>query len=267
MKKLAIFLISIGFLACQNETKTVSTTDTTKRKDQADLSFKYDSVKVYSKHMMTSENGTDTSKAVIVYPVFADQQINHFIEQKVMSFADEGEHYKSYQDFSKSFIENFDKFSNENKGYGQTWFMEAKIEVVSQLPEYLSTLVTHVSYEGGAHPNSVFTYLNYDPSTHKEITLQSLILPGAMEKLNAVAEKIFRKNEKLSPDESLKDTYFFENDKFSINQNFTITSKGLKFLYNPYEIKAYAFGTTELIVPFAELKEIAKPNSLLNPAN
>ncbi|MNL65691.1 hypothetical protein D3C87_1900590 [compost metagenome] len=87
-----------------------------------------------------------------------------------------------------------------------------------------------------------------------------------MSKLTAVAEKIFRKNEKLSPTESLKDKYFFENDTFSLNQNFTITEKGLKFLYNPYEIKAYVYGTTELLIPFAELKDIAKPNSLLNPA-
>ncbi|WP_449436931.1 RsiV family protein [Pedobacter steynii] len=39
------------------------------------------------------------------------------------------------------------------------------------------------------------------------------------------------------------------------------------FLYNPYEIKAYVYGTTELVIPFSELKEIAKPNSLLSHTN
>lgn len=267
MKKLALFLVSISFLACQNEKKSVNTADTTSIERTADLSFKYDSVKVYSKNVVASENVTDTSKAVITYPVFSDQKINQFIEQKIMGFADEGEHFNTYQEFVNAFIKNFDDFRKENKDYGQTWFMDGKIEVVVQQPTYLSALVTYVNYEGGAHPNSNFTYLNYAPSTHKEIVLEDLISPDAMPKLTAVAEEIFRKNEKLSPTQSLKDSYFFEHDKFSLNQNFTITKEGLKFLYNPYEIKAYAYGITELLIPFAALKDIAKPNSLLNPAN
>lgn len=265
MKKLALFLIPICFIACQHEKKSVSTSDTT-RVNHTDLSFKYDSVKVYSKYTVTSENITDTTKAVILYPVFSDEKINQFIEQKMMSFANEGEHYNTYQDFTTAFIKNFDDFNKENKSYGQTWFMDGKIEVLAHQPQYLSALITYVNYEGGAHPNSNFTYLNYDPANHREITLDALINPDAMSRLTEVAEKIFRQNEKLSPTESLKDSYFFENDKFSLNQNFTITKEGLKFLYNPYEIKAYAFGTTELLIPFAELKDIAKPNSLLNPA-
>jgi len=267
MKKLALFLISISFIACQNEKKSVSTSDTTNKVNHTDLSFKYDSVKVYSKHTIKSEDVTDTTKAVISYPIFPDQKVNQFIEQKMMSFANEGEHYNTYQDFTNAFIKNFDDFNKENKDYGQTWFMDGKIEVIAQKPQYLSALITYVNYEGGAHPNSNFTYLNYDPANHKEITLDALFSPEAMPKLTMIAEKIFRKNEKLSATESLKDSYFFENDKFSLNQNFTITKEGLKFLYNPYEIKAYAFGTTELLIPFAELKDIAKPNSLLNPAN
>lgn len=267
MKKLALFLITVSFMACQNEKKSVGNTVTTKPANVTDLPFQYDSVKVYSKNIITAENTSDTTKAVISYPVFSDQKINQFIEQKIMGFANEGEHYSSYQDFTNAFIKNFDDFSKDNKDYSQTWFMDGKVEVVAQKPQYLSALITFVNYEGGAHPNSNFSYLNYNPVTHKEITLDSLISPEAMPKLTALAEKIFRKNEKLSPTASLKDSYFFENDKFSLNQNFTITTEGLKFLYNPYEIKAYAFGTTELLIPFAELKDIAKKNSLLNPAN
>ncbi|WEK17988.1 MAG: DUF3298 domain-containing protein [Candidatus Pedobacter colombiensis] len=268
MKKLALLFISLSFIACQNEKKTINGSDNINETDYTSLSFKYDSVKVSSNFVIKSnENTTDTTKAVIRYPVFQDQQINQFIEQKVMNCANEGEHYTTYKDFTNAFVKNFDSFSTENKDYGQTWFMDAKVEVKEQHPQYLSFLLTFVNYEGGAHPNSAYTYLNYDPQNHKEVVLDSLINPGSMPKLTAIAEKVFRKNEKLSPTASLKDNYFFENDKFSLNQNFSITKKGLKFLYNPYEIKAYAYGITELVIPFADLKDIAKPNSLLNPAN
>jgi hypothetical protein len=268
MKRLAIFLISLSFIACRNEKKAANTTVAANQADHTELSFKYDSVKVYSKNMVPGNgNIKDTSKAVISYPVFADEKINQFIAQKVLNAANEGEHYATYQDFTNAFIKNFDDFIKENKDYGQTWFMDGKVEVAAQKPRYLSLLFTFVNYEGGAHPNSSFIYLNYDPVNHKEIILDSLIKPGAMPELTAVAEKIFRKNEKLSPAASLKDNYFFENDDFSLTQNFSITKDGLKFLYNPYEIKAYAYGVTELVIPFADLKDIAKPNSLLNPVN
>lgn len=260
-------MISVSLMACQNERKSVNTADTTSLVKHTDLSVKYDSVVVYSKNIITNENTKDTTKAVLSYPVFADQKINQFIEQKMMGFANEGENYKTYQEFSNAFIKNYEDFTKENKEYGQVWFMDGKIEVVAQQPNYLSTLITFVNYEGGAHPNSVSIYLNYDPSNHKEITLDELIKPGSMPQLTAVAEAIFRKNEQLSPTESLKDKYFFENDTFSLNQNFTITKEGLKFLYNPYEIKAYVYGTTALLIPFAALKDIARPNSLLNTAN
>ncbi|SDJ80776.1 Protein of unknown function [Pedobacter sp. ok626] len=267
MKKLALLFLSLSFIACQNEKKTINSSDPIET-DQTSLSFTYDSVKVSSNVLVKgNENTTDTSKAVISYPVFTDQKINEFIEQKVMNLADEGEHFATYKDFTNAFIKNFDTFSKENKDYGQTWFMDAKVKVEEQNPQYLSFLLTYVNYEGGAHPNSSFTYLNYDPKSHTEIVLDSLINPGSMPELTTIAEKIFRKNEKLSPTASLKDNYFFENDKFSLNKNFSINKKGLKFLYNPYEIKAYAYGITELVIPFADLKDIAKPNSLLNPAN
>ena len=78
-----------------------------------------------------------------------------------------------------------------------------------------------------------------------------------------VALFIFRKNEKLSATEPLEERYFFDKGKFALAQSFYVNDKGLVFLYNPYEIKAYAEGYTELIVPFSALKAIAKSNTIL----
>nr|WP_307866763.1 RsiV family protein [Pedobacter sp. ASV19] len=98
---------------------------------------------------------------------------------------------------------------------------------------------------------------------YKRQTLDSLIKPGSLSALTATAEKIFRKNEKLTPKQSLADNYFFEKNTFSLPRNFTITGQGLKFLYNPYEIKPYAAGTTDLLVPFEQIKDILKHNPVL----
>ncbi|RZM07685.1 MAG: DUF3298 domain-containing protein, partial [Pedobacter sp.] len=174
------------------------------------------------------------------------------------------EHPKAY---AEDFIKGFDDFQKTNKDRIQTWFLDIRTEVVRQDPAYLSLLRKYANFSGGAHPNYSNNYINYDPVSHGEIILDSLLLPDSKAKLNAIAEQIFRKNEKLGPSDSLKGKYFFENDIFKLNENFTITDEGLKFLYNPYEIKAYVYGFTELTIPFAELKSIAKPNSLLSITN
>lgn len=267
MKRIGIFILLISFMACQSGKKTTGTTDSSTVPGTADtLTFSYDSVKVYSTQPISkNKNVTDTSKAVISYPVFSDEQTNSFVLEKVLLTADSGKNYKSYRAYTADFIKSFEDFQ-KTEDRPQTWFLEIKNQVTVQKPAYLSVLSRYVSFMGGAHPNTVYTYLNYNPVTHQQILLDSLLLPGGMSGLTKVAEQIFRKNEKLTPTASLKDGYFFENDTFKLNKNFTITSEGLKFLYNPYEIKAYAFGTTELVIPFSALKEIAKPNSLLNPS-
>jgi hypothetical protein len=53
----------------------------------------------------------------------------------------------------------------------------------------------------------------------------------------------------------------FENSIEPTN-NFCITKKGILFLYNPYEIAAYAMGEIELFIPFEELKTVVNPRFL-----
>ncbi len=270
MKKLELFSLALGIIVCQAACQTERKTD--KQKDSAvvapltdTLTFSYDSVRVFPKQPVSKNPAvTDTSKAVITYPVFKDQQLNNFVLGKIMATADVDKKYDNYKAYADDFIKGFEDFATKEKDYQQTWFLNIKTEVLRQQKGYIALKTTYVNYSGGAHPNSVFSYLNYNPTRHQEILLDSLILPGSMTKLNTIAEGIFRKQEKLAPAASLRDGYFFENDRFKLNNNFTITEKGLEFLYNPYEIKAYVYGTTTLIIPFVDLKGIARPNSLIS---
>lgn len=268
MKRLGMVLAIATIFACQSEKKTDNIIDSSSNAVQLtkdSINYKYDSVKVYSKSPVSADaRVTDTAKAVITYPVFSNSKLNDFVLRKVTGTVDNEKTYSSYESYAKGFIGDFDNFQKENKDRIQTWFLTINTKVIKQKHQYLAFYTTYINYSGGAHPNSSFTYQNYNPETHQVITLDSLFIPGSSVKLNEIAEKIFRKNEKLSPDQSLKDNYFFENDTFKLNDNFTVTDEGLLFLYNPYEIKAYAFGITKLLIPFGEVKDIAKPGSLLS---
>ena len=255
---IAILLLVFSISACQNRSdkKVKETTDT--------LSYTYDSVKVYSKHIPKNNyDRIDTPKAVISYPVFKVDTLNRFIKRRVFDTFAQEEPATSYQNIATSFIKGYDDFVITDKNTPQAWYLIIKINVLKQSPNYLALKYIHADYVGGAHGNTIISFLNYDPRTNKEIKLDSLIQAGKMSELVATAETIFRKNEKLTQNESLEDKYFFDKGKFSLAQSFHVNDKGLVFLYNPYEIKPYAAGYTELVIPFAAIKNIAKPNTIL----
>ena len=61
--------------------------------------------------------------------------------------------------------------------------------------------------------------------------------------------------------------FWFDDDKFSVNNNFSIGKDGLNFVYNNYEITAYAYGPTELFIPYKSIKKVIKPDGLLTDFN
>ncbi len=273
MKKLLIGFICLCMLACQSENKDKGNVDSTLNAESSasadTLTYKLDSIKVSSVNLVTADDQvTDTSKAVITFPRFSDSSLNTLIEAQVCKNASSPDKsFKSYQELANNFIKGFDDYLGFNEDNIQTWFLDINVDVVQQNKALLALKFTQADYMGGAHPNSSFSYLNYDRQSKAVLTLDSVLKPNTFSKLETIAEQIFRKNEGLSPSQSLADAYFFDKDIFHLNSNFTLTSTGIEFLYNPYEIKPYAAGTTRLLVPYTAIKDIIKPNSIIHRLN
>jgi len=267
-KEIIVAILAVAAIyGCTNQKTekvidSASTAVATSGKDS--LTYSYDSVKVYSKtKVSTNKLVTDTAKAVIVYPLFQDQAANKFLEDRVIGISGKQGIDKNYKELTAGFIKEFDTYIAANKGAQESWFQKVDMKVKANYPNYLSVLMTYSDYKGGAHPNTLFTYLNYNPKTYQTITLDSIITADGMPKLRAIGENIFRRNENLAPNASLSEGYFFAEGTFSLPETFTLTKEGISFLYNPYEIKAYAAGTTELIIPFSKIKDIMKESSIL----
>lgn len=137
------------------------------------------------------------------------------------------------------------------------------MEVIRNCPNLLSLQYSHYWYTGGAHPNSSRTYWHFNPQTGKQIQLSDLFVKGYAPQLNAIAEQYFRQAKKLEADASLNQAgFWFEKDKFQVNTNFALAPKGLIFFFNTYEIGPYVIGSTELLIPYAELKGLIKQQAL-----
>jgi len=130
--------------------------------------------------------------------------------------------------------------------------------------DYNAPIVTIVdeyyNFQGGAHGIGGRNFVNYDIDTKKELSLNELV-DFNNSKFLKIAEIAYRQSDKLLPDENLMDAGWLENS-FVLAGNFAVTTKGLLFHYNPYEIKSYASGMSEFIIPYYKIVPFLRHKAL-----
>jgi hypothetical protein len=136
--------------------------------------------------------------------------------------------------------------------------------LVNIIGQYRGFIVFDFSHEesGGAHPNHDDTYLNWDSKAHKTILLSQLFINGYNEKLNRIAENLFRKVYKLPRKGTLAP--YFDAVDFFLPENFSIRTDGLNFFYGSYTIVPYGYGYPELFIPYSSIKHLLRPNTVIS---
>lgn len=135
--------------------------------------------------------------------------------------------------------------------------------------DFISVNFVRSEFTGGAHPNYNFLTVNYDLKNNRELKLAELFKSGAkyLGTISAYATKDLRNRKDAESGES----YGLAQDVFADGalpkpENYarwSITKKGLLFTFDPYQVGPYAAGAQYVIVPFAALKSIAKPDGAL----
>jgi hypothetical protein len=256
-----IGMVLLALSSCQwgvphNNTKPAVTKDT--------LVYTY---KTIEEKAPDCGNKPDTacSMAKITYPAFTAQNpINDTIADRLLAIDRIGE--KPDNDLptqAKNFIKAYLADDQRKSSPDMVYTLESSATVVRQDSSLATIQIDRYLYAGGAHGSTYTGFINWNIKSGKKIGLNDLFTPSYETRLTSIAEKIFRKDEKLSDTSSLKD-YFFKNQKFALNDNFLVTPVGIRFLYNEYEIKPYADGSTELLIPYAQIKSLLRPNTVLS---
>lgn len=125
----------------------------------------------------------------------------------------------------------------------------------------LSLEQTHYEYSGGAHGIFGSDFLVLDIKRAKELTLKDIIKPESLQLLSKFLEKKIREKYSIvsSTDLAEVEDLCMLVDKIEPTENFYLTSQGIGFYYNPYEITCYAHGSEDIFLPFKEIKELLKP--------
>ena len=201
-----------------------------------------------------------TTKYILLndHPAIAHRAINNTLENSLKGNAPTiSAALDSFLTEAKAF---FEEFPNVPTGYG----MELTQSAIWNTPTILSIEEFNYTYTGGAHGNYGSVYYNFNTVNGQLIQLKDILIEDYELPLKAIAESIFKETylEKGMTNYS-EAGFYFEEDRFKMANNFALTKEGLKFLYNPYEIAPYAMGQQEILIPYAALAPLLKPNGLL----
>jgi len=113
------------------------------------------------------------------------------------------------------------------------------------------------SYTGGAHGNYSTSVYTIRKSDGKVLTVSDLFTKDGMNRLSKLLETAARKQFDV-PAGPLEDNGFFVK-QMPVSKEFYITKDYVGFIYNPYEIKSFAEGTINLVMPKKEISQYLKP--------
>jgi hypothetical protein len=200
----------------------------------------------------------------ISYPVFKDQDtLNSLVSAKLINLFGADEPGIELKEYVEHFLSAYTSFKKRDKKSVMFYTLDSHAKVLRQDSSLTTLEISGYTFRGGAHGSSITTFINWNTKAQKSIGLGNIFADNSKAKLTAIADTIFRKEEKITDTASLANDYFFKDSKFTLNNNFVITPLGLKFLYNQYEIKPYAAGQTELFIPYAKIKTLLKPNTVI----
>jgi hypothetical protein len=124
----------------------------------------------------------------------------------------------------------------------------------SSILSYKSTVY---SYTGGAHGITVITYRSYDLKNGKALSESDIFEVD----YNEFLSNCILKNLEQNCLDSNCDIQQYYLDKVVPNGNFYLNDKGITYLFNQYEIAAYAYGQTEIFIPYSDIISILKEDS------
>ena len=200
----------------------------------------------------------------ITYPIFPDRDsLNARVTQKLTGLFGFFQTDITLKEMTNHFLDTYDEFKKRHKKDDRFFTLNASAKVLRQDSNLVTIETNSYTFQGGAHGGSYTYFINWNTKADKNITLNDILVNGYKEKLTAIADTIFRRQEKLTDTASLARDYFFKDNKFSLPKNFLVTPLGLRFLYNIYEIKPYAAGRTDLLIPYAQLKPLLRQNTVV----
>lgn len=247
---LALFIAWMGWAETHQERQPV-------RLNTADL-------RVASSTAKTGSRAAAPQAAILPAPSPpADQEIRKqekYLDLKATypQWADEPENNTLIQEAVKKNLGDFlEPDSSEDDGNDSKMTIEQSYTVSANSPTLISIrFQIYMDAQGAAHPNTNFATLNIDRQRHRRLGLEEVFLPGTpyLQTLSKLSKQVLLEN--LTEDDLFKEGLVPKPENF---QTWNLTRTGLAIVFNPYQVAAYAAGPQEVLLPYAQLKGLIRP--------
>lgn len=153
-------------------------------------------------------------------------------------------------------------YNNKSGGPSLEWESLEFMHVLFNDKHFLTFYIISYAFTGGAHGLETEDFYVADLNTGKIIGLNDVFTDGYERELAAMITQKFKNLNSLKTGQQLTKAGFF-TDEVKPNDNFYLTSEGIGFFYNHYEIAPYASSPNNCFLRFNELKTMIKQDGIL----
>ena len=208
-----------------------------------------------------SEENTVFEGSIIVetnIPVIMDESevaknINSIVNSFVINAInpDSNNDALTIKDAAKGLDDDYKSFSEKLDDDSQPWEAFVDGEVTFQSSEILSMAFNTYLNTGGAHGNSIITFLNFNPVSGRLYKKEDFI--EYLNEFKTLAKKHFEKAI-TEEGEALNDS------EFKLPEAIGFSDEGVILVYNTYELADYSLKLLEFTIPFEELGDALQIN-------
>lgn len=226
-------------------------------------------------------NGERSEKAAIVrYEYFKitdsskvyEENVNDWIKENAefFVFGEENRKAKNVSIGKDFFLKLLNSFSDSYYEFGDeeysVWNLDASISIDNTFDNFVYVNNFVYSFAGGAHGNAVFDGAYFEKLSGQRLKLKDFFKDT--KKLTQIAEKYFRLAMEMPKNQTYEEAgFWFENDRFFLNENFSFSENSIEFTYGQYEIAPYSMGMPSFEIPINEVKHLLKINLVKTKTN
>lgn len=258
MKKFFITSLALSIIIACNP-KELGTKENASAKNQKtslnEAAFVVDSLKIEDILQESKNLKLKYTNQILLFPTIKNKTVLDSLYKpvniKLASYTKENLQ-KEVNHQKEVYFSTSKKEANEFKPtFEQNWEQYSSMKLFSNKNNILTVSYQSDGFSGGAHGYNNIIYKNVDLINNKVIQLTDLFTDVNNIDWNTLLAKHITNKEQKE---------MLLVDKVPVNHNFYFDDKNITFVYNQYEIAAYAAGQIYISVPFSELKPYLKPD-------
>lgn len=195
-----------------------------------------------------SEQALKEMQSTIIATAFGNNYLSYGIEDAIRNYVSEAA--ESYRDANLPILEIMKEEGGQMTLASLNWENYKKLTYTGSYKGLCNYVFEDYSFTGGAHGTSAEIALVFDEKTGKTLNESDIFTEG----YEFPVSELLKRHLNDGREEAIP----LFNEEITPNGNFSIDGEGVTFIYNQYEIAAYAYGIIRITVPAEEIKPYLK---------